>query len=107
MAGGAVMREWWANVYPPDTPGDPGLAIQWPTREGARKACGSMRVLCRIHVRLKPEGAPRRYASAREREMWEHHSGPEWSEEQAEQLRRMAAQEKSVADYWNRISPIG
>jgi len=62
------MREYWVNVY---AGGDMGAAF--PDRKDAewfiRK--GGFPVVYRIHVRLKPEGAPKRYASERERQLWE------------------------------------
>lgn len=61
------MREWWANVYQPDS------SYFGHRRETLReaKAMQAPGAICRIHVRLKPEGAPRRYASEVERANWE------------------------------------
>jgi len=62
------MREYWVNVY---VGGDMGAAF--PDRKDAewfiRK--GGFPVVYRIHVRLKPEGAPKRYAGEANRMAWE------------------------------------
>jgi hypothetical protein len=68
------MREWWANVYPPRSgvitarAVDRGEAIAWAAEAVSNR---NMPPVCRIHVRLKPEGAPRRYASEANRLAWE------------------------------------
>jgi len=61
-------REWWSNVYVGHR-GPYGGAMH-PTRASAAGDAGGDCV-GRIHVRLKPEGAPRRYATAMDRLMWE------------------------------------
>jgi len=66
------MREWWANIY--RRPGGGGVFVtetQHATRDQARRFSTSQRIGC-VHVRLKPEGAPRRYASTWERWGWEN-----------------------------------
>lgn len=62
------MREWWANVYP---------HVEGPVKIGGKFSsqikCESYQAdfaAFRIHVRLKPEGAPKRYASEAERYCW-------------------------------------
>jgi len=73
------MREWWANVYEPGCyMTDRGTHIaRHKTRDMAIEGCtlGSGErtpgLRGRIHVRLKPEGAPRRYASPENRAAWE------------------------------------
>lgn len=64
------QQEYWANVY----------------REGGESWCGNLHLEKRfaeevrgpskdavlvVHIRLKPEGAPRRYASEHDRRNWE------------------------------------
>lgn len=74
------MVEWWQNVY--------GEKF-WQTASSNRHASrddaetGSLRNLLkfRIHVRLKPEGAPKRYASERDRMLWE--TDPDWCRKMA------------------------
>jgi len=65
------MREWWTNQY--DFGAGPIGRNYHLTRDAAdaasRNGAGevSERLRFRIHVRLKPEGAPKRYANADER----------------------------------------
>lgn len=63
-------REWWANVYAKE---DGTLFAGFPatSRSDSTYFCMTERAKFRIHVRLKPEGAPKRYASADERWSWE------------------------------------
>jgi len=61
------MREWWQNAYPSETYGFGG---RYPTPERCA-SWATPRAFARIHVRLKPEGAPKRYASDGERAAWE------------------------------------
>ena len=67
------MREWWANVYPGRYGQEPytRLGEKGVSRGEAEQARALGRPAFRIHVRLKPEGAPRRYASAANRRAWE------------------------------------
>lgn len=68
------MREWWANVYLSMFDMDRTLVGDgYPDRDGSigRAASASTRPICRIHVRLKPEGAPKRYASRDNQRAWE------------------------------------
>lgn len=63
------MREFWANVYGP--PGWPTVSVvPHATREEAAKYGEGVRSGC-VHVRLKPEGAPKRYASRDNQRAWE------------------------------------
>lgn len=83
------MREWWANVYARDGKQDRHKFQHADRQEaewGANMGNGdrSPYLNSRIHVRLKPEGAPRRYASERERMWWE--SDPEAMREVSEKL---------------------
>jgi hypothetical protein len=69
------MREWWSNVYNDNCwDGPNGVAYvldkSHPTREAADRFSSIDRIGC-VHVRLKPEGAPRRYADDIERYAWE------------------------------------
>jgi hypothetical protein len=65
------MRECWFNVYGRERNGAPFTgAIPFRSRSEAWMHAQSG-VAFRIHVRLKPEGAPRRYASESERRGWE------------------------------------
>jgi len=64
------MREWWANVYFMQG-GAVVSASRHGTRDQARRNSFEARVAC-VHVRLKPEGAPRRYADALDRWIWEN-----------------------------------
>jgi len=72
------MREWWANVYV-YTHVDNGkiadVGLPRPSWDEAEEMSrGAMPVphnRFRIHVRLKPEGAPRRYAGEANRRAWE------------------------------------
>lgn len=69
------MREWWANVYDDGLNGFPdGVAYvfsrRYDTRYEADEMAGGLRT-GRVHVRLKPEGAPKRYASGGNRRRWE------------------------------------
>lgn len=66
----------WVNVYPETVDGvyggHPGAFSE------DRDTCDETLIAgpaFRIHVRLKPEGAPRRYASEEHRRKWEAHSG--------------------------------
>jgi hypothetical protein len=71
------VREGWANVYPAEADVEGDIGCLHETREIAEAAnanialAGFAPATYRIHVRLKPEGAPRRYASANERKAWE------------------------------------
>lgn len=63
------MREWWANVYQRGSGRYEASAAKFACRGRAEiGACWDIR--SRIHVRLKPEGAPRRYASDTEEWLW-------------------------------------
>jgi hypothetical protein len=62
------VREWWANVYRDDAEAVVGL--EWPTRNRCVVEIASGAKF-RIHVRLKPEGAPKRYRDAANRRAWE------------------------------------
>lgn len=65
------MREWWANVYPPTLgAASTGNRYEAPAFADAL-ACRDR--YARIHVRLKPEGAPKRYANENNRRAWEKH----------------------------------
>ena len=70
------MREWWANVYAASY-GGLIYGREHPTRKAAAipmgkvKECDPSMPAFRIHVRLKPEGAPKRYASEANRRAWE------------------------------------
>lgn len=79
------VREWWQTVYAFQEPGSPrpSLGLASRSREAANlnatcEADPSSEVMkkCqmafRIHVRLKPEGAPRRYADTMDRWWWEN-----------------------------------
>jgi hypothetical protein len=59
------MREFWANVYG-DEVGTPRTS-----RRAAAAIADLGHLTCRVHVRLKPKGAPRRYANAEHRRAWE------------------------------------
>lgn len=66
-----MTTEYWANVYP---------HVADPVKIGgkfkSRLRCEAFRgdfAAFRIHVRLKPEGAPRRYANENNRRAWEKH----------------------------------
>jgi hypothetical protein len=68
------MREWWANVYadgPVHWLGQQRATLQ-DLHEGATEMakCGCP-ARYRLHVRMKPEGAPKRYASEANRRAWE------------------------------------
>jgi hypothetical protein len=63
------VREWWANVYAPH-PVLGNTGCRCPSREAADAHAETSRY-ARIHVRLKPEGAPKRYANFGERYLWE------------------------------------
>lgn len=69
-------REWWANVQMYGVGRTRGTFVgsQFKTRYAAEVAASLafLEPAFRIHVRLKPEGAPKRYASERERYLWEH-----------------------------------
>lgn len=62
------MREWWVNVYEHGRTG-----AFWGGRGDAHRAVGLslFPVKYRWRVRLKPEGAPKRYASEANRRAWE------------------------------------
>ena len=62
------MREWWANVY-----WKGGRVIVGVKSDCRSSLSGSGRGAgYAVHVRLKPKGAPRRYASSWERWGWEN-----------------------------------
>lgn len=64
-----MLREYWQNVYA-DGVGSQCFGTRWPDKRSAsidRTGGESFR----IHVRLKPEGAPRRYADWHDRFWWE------------------------------------
>jgi hypothetical protein len=63
------MREWWANVYP-HIDGHMKIGGKFCSRAGCVQYRGDF-AASRIHVRLKPEGAPRRYANEHNRYSWE------------------------------------
>lgn len=68
-----AMRECWANVYSEDGISWLGMAHETPEsaasiREPPHAVTGVVAV---AHVKLKPEGAPRRYASEKDRWNWE------------------------------------
>ena len=71
-------REYWQNVYPHERVGH-WTGRDWPSAARAQQAANTdpQRPLYRIHVRLKPEGAPRRYASEGERLVWQ--DDPDWA----------------------------
>lgn len=64
------MRECWANVYAIN-----GAAVTGGKYRTRGVAMGvsylGNKPFARLHVRLKPEGAPRRYASEHDRRNWE------------------------------------
>lgn len=63
------MREYWANVYAPE-PGVDSVGAPYPDAAHAdENACRNR--YARIHVRLKPEGAPKRYRDDVQRWAWE------------------------------------
>jgi len=74
------MREWWSNIVVCE--GADGLLygernpVRFDTRADARVALSGNRNSnrFRVHVKLKPEGAPKRYSDALDRWMWEQHS---------------------------------
>lgn len=68
------MREWWANMHYSDDGRVAYAGAQCVSREQAAKN-SSRRICSRIHVRLKPEGAPKRYADWLERSAWETDPG--------------------------------
>ena len=73
------MREWWANVYEGGAHYE-NMGRDYERREDAAEYDREpvpYRPLYRIHVRLKPEGAPRRYANEGERRVWQH--DPDWA----------------------------
>lgn len=71
-----MTSEYWANVRVYD-----GLWAGVGNRRETREACKAATALSpvlpafRIHVRLKPEGAPKRYASEANRRAWERRPG--------------------------------
>lgn len=65
------LREWWANLYMRPW-GDCVTSLKsHATQEAAMNAAIGTPVVGRVHVRLKPEGAPKRYASNWNRNAWE------------------------------------
>lgn len=62
------QEEYYANVYRDDDEAVVGL--RWATRRDCQFEASSDAAF-RIHVRLKPEGAPKRYACAAHRMAWE------------------------------------
>ena len=64
-----TMREWWANYYP-EADGVFKIGGKFKSRRGAEQFQGHLAAF-RIHVRLKPEGAPKRYLDDAERYAWE------------------------------------
>jgi hypothetical protein len=70
------LREWWANLYMRPW-GDCVTSLKsHATQEAAMNAAIGTPVVGRVHVRLKPEGAPKRYLNSAERMLWEQ--APEW-----------------------------
>lgn len=68
-----LVKEWWANVYP-----HVDAHIRFGGKFSRRAECERFtgeHAAFRIHVRLKPEGAPARYADAEHRRKWEAHPG--------------------------------
>lgn len=69
-----TMRECWVNVYRSKY-GEHGYRVGqvWHSKASAdrpiKHSNGS--AIFRLHIRLKPEGAPRRYSSERNRQQWE------------------------------------
>jgi acyl-coenzyme A synthetase/AMP-(fatty) acid ligase len=63
------MREFWLNVYKPEPGVDMVGAQHSSVIEANENACRNR--VARLHVRLKPDGAPRRYASEANRRAWE------------------------------------
>jgi hypothetical protein len=60
-------REWWSNVYGPfPTCG----IVPHRSRKEADDIAQKHRIGC-VHVRLKPEGAPKRYINAENKAAWE------------------------------------
>jgi hypothetical protein len=85
------MGGWWSNVYDDNCwDGPAGVAYvldkSHPSREAADRYQSAGRIGC-VHVRLKPEGAPRRYVSEAEQDAWE--IDPVWSRFHAEQGRSL------------------
>lgn len=64
------LREWWVNMHYSDNGRISYAGGHCVSREQAAKN-SSAKIRCRIHVRLKPEGAPKRYASRIEQRAWE------------------------------------
>lgn len=60
-------KEFWVNVSV--VGGECVYGVDWETRKMAVAVDDQSQF--RIHVRLKPEGAPKRYATAMDRLMWE------------------------------------
>lgn len=65
-----MTTEYWANVYIEDAIAEIGGV------HDCREDCVGLAVppagdRFRIHVRLKPEGAPKRYADEQDRYFWE------------------------------------
>ncbi|WP_156387772.1 hypothetical protein [Methylobacterium sp. Leaf399] len=95
----AEVREWWANVYP-YAPEYRRVGVEHPNKGFAEDALRCRRDCVdqeeapafRIHVRMKPEGAPKRYASAMERGGWE--TDPDT-------MRRVA----KIVDFYSRHHP--
>lgn len=70
-----MLREYWANVYVTD--GAAHIGALFRTRSycdyiGTRSPIRE-RMVARIRVRLKPEGAPARYSSEHDRRNWEQY----------------------------------
>jgi len=63
------MREWWANVYP-EADGPNKIGYKCASKKQAERIRGEW-ARFRIYVRLKPEGAPKRYRDGYERWIWE------------------------------------
>ncbi len=68
-------REYWAAIYKDRFTGYPIVGSKWPTRGGSILADAYFppRAIFRIHVRLKPPGAPARYSSEHDRRNWEQY----------------------------------
>lgn len=64
------QRECWINVYPTGEDGS-YLGRYFGTSSYAATIGRRAGAIYRLHIRLKPEGAPRRYASEHDRRNWE------------------------------------
>jgi hypothetical protein len=99
--GEAVQRECWFNVYP-QVHGARRVGLPHWTEASADKSLNGRRATAfclnapafRIHVRLKPEGAPKRYASEDERFWWEHQ--PEFMRGLSDSLRTPKIEESAT-----------